>query len=98
MVDSAVLHLSLTGLLKLQLLVKREDSALRGLVNVSSSSSAAAEVGGVLWEAIGEQRGWSASCAAIGSLRCLESVSCSSSACVGVLGDVWVRLDNLEVG
>lgn len=98
MVDSSILHLVLASLLECQLFVEGEDSTLRGLVDVASSSSAAAEVGAALGQAVGEKRSWATSGAAIRGLGDLEGVTGASSSGVGVLRDVWVRLDDLEVG
>jgi hypothetical protein len=97
-VDSSILHLLLAGLLELQLLVEREDGALRGLVDVACSSTAAAELGCALWETVLEERGRSASSAAVGCLWGLEVVASSTSTCVCIGVDAWVRLDDLEVG
>jgi hypothetical protein len=82
----------------LQLLVEGENGTLGGLVNVACSSTAAAEHGCALWDTILEERGRSASSATIGGLWCLEVVASSTSACVCVVVDAWVRLNELEVG
>lgn len=93
MVDGSVLHLLLSGLLEFQLLIEREDGTLGRLMDVACSSTAAAEVGCALWETILEERCWSTSGAALGSLWGLEVVASSTSACMRVGIDVWVRLD-----
>jgi len=97
-VDGPVLHLLLAGLLELQLLIEREDGALGWLVDVACSSSAAAEHGSALWETVLEQRGRSASSTTVGGLGCLEIVASSTSACMDVGVNAWVRLNELEVG
>jgi hypothetical protein len=97
-VDSSILQLLLAGLLKLQLLIEREDGTLGGAVDVACSSAAAAELGGALGETVLEVRSRAASSGAVGGLGGLEVIASSTSTCVCVAVHAWVRLNNLEVG
>jgi len=82
----------------LQLLIEREDGALRWTVDVACSASSTAELGLALWEAVLEERGRAASSAAVGGLWGLEVVASSTATCVCVVVHAWVRLNKLEVG
>lgn len=65
-------------------------------MDITSAAAAAAEVGGILGEAMLKKRGRSAGRAALRGLGCLEEVTGTATACVGVHVDVWVRLHELE--
>lgn len=95
-VDGALLLLSgLAGGLTCEFLVEGEEGALRAVVNVACSSSAGRELGAGLGKWTAEEMGWAASSVGIGGLASFEGITCSSTSCVGVGTDVWVRLGDL---
>lgn len=88
---SLLLHHLLSGALALEFLVEREDRFLAGVVNVTSTATTAGELA-VLLRGGGDEGGGTASRAALAGLRGLESVACTSTSRVDVLGGSWVRL------
>jgi hypothetical protein len=79
--------------LTLKLFIEREDSPLGFVMNISCTSSAAAELGSSsIWETGFEERGWAVGRTAVGSLGSLKCVARASTARVDVFAWVWVWL------
>lgn len=97
-VDSTVLHLLITGALALQLLVEGEKSTLRVGMDISSSSTPAAEFCAGVWDLGSEERGWAMGGERVADAWGLECVASSPSAAVDVLSGGWVRLGDLVGG
>jgi hypothetical protein len=95
MPDGTFLHLLLAAGLALKLFIEREDGALRAVVDVSCASSSGAELGAGLWETVLEERGGTASSAAVARLWSLVEVSSATTAGMCVLLHGWVRLGEL---
>lgn len=64
-------------------------------MDVACSSSSGRELGAGLRNLATEEVGWAMGVECIRGLWGLEGVACSSSACVGVGTNVWVRLGDL---
>lgn len=87
----------LATLLEGKFLIEAEDGALGVRVGVASASPAAAEVGPAARKALLEQGRWTTSRGADRGLVDLDGVAGAASSHIGVLGDVWVWLDDMEV-
>jgi hypothetical protein len=96
MVDSTLLYLLLAGGLAVKLFIEGEDSTLRGLADVASSTTTAAELSVWCWEAGIKKRCWAASSAAVGGLWGLEGVTGAATSRVDESVGGWVWLDDLD--
>lgn len=94
-INGTHLVLALAGSLAGKLLIKREDGALRSVVNVASSTTTSGKLGAGLRESATKERGRATSGRGVSSLWGLEGVACSSATRVHVGAGVWVRLGDL---
>lgn len=90
-VDCAALHLLLAGTLAGEFIIEREGFLLGCQVDVPRATSAAAELGAGLREAIMEVRGRAGGAVAIRGLRGLEGVAGAATAGTDVGAGSWVR-------
>jgi hypothetical protein len=92
MPNRSILNPLLSGRLTLEFFIEGEKGFLRCIVDISSSSSATAELRRGTWETRVEERCGLGSRGAFASLGSLEGVACAAATREDIFPGVWVWL------